>query len=140
MTRRNLLATAELALTASALTAAVYVLGDAAYRPGSVRWTPIAAAGCLTALSFVALAAVLFVGRAALLLSADAVRARRWRREAPPSSARHRPQPGAGSRPAAPVDGRHARAMAVSVAAQLPQTLPMPALDDTVVMAPVGAS
>jgi hypothetical protein len=70
-----------------------------------------------------------------------------------------RPRPSEGSRPVAPVDGRHARAMAAVAAemppsrprtsvygasqaarsaTQLPQTQPLPALDDTVVMAAVG--
>jgi hypothetical protein len=154
MTRRDILTATELALTASALSAAVYTLGAAAYRPGSVQWVPIATVGCLTALSFVGFAALLFVGRAALLLSADAVQA--WRatadqralrqelRNLPPS---RRPMRGQGVRPIVPGDGRHARAMA-AVAAEMPRsrprttagdaaTLPLPALDDTAVMAAV---
>lgn len=91
MTRREILAAVELAMAASALSAAVYGLVRASYNPyAAVQWVPIAIVGCGTALALVGLAAVLFVGRTALLLSADMVRARRWRRMAPPSSARHR--------------------------------------------------
>ena len=87
MTRRDLLTAAELTLSTSALTAAVYGLVRAAYDPyAAVRWVPVAIVVAGTALSFVGLAAVLFVGRAALLLAADAVQA--WRdRQAPPPSA-----------------------------------------------------
>lgn len=88
MTRRDLLTAAELTLSTSALTAAVYGLIDAAYDPyAAVRWVPVAIVGAGTALSFVGLAAVLFVGRAALLLAGDAVRAQRDRQAPPPPSA-----------------------------------------------------
>lgn len=127
MTRRNILTAVELALTASALSAAVYGLVRAAYDPyAPVQWVPVAIVGAVTALAFVGLAAALAVGHAALMLSGDAVRELRRRRAAPPSM--RRPRPGTGSRPAAPGDGRHARAMA-AVAAQPTHdghTVPMP--------------
>lgn len=67
-----------------------------------------------------------------------------WARTAPYRRARAalyrptgRPQPGSGSRPAAPVSGRHARTEAVApVRDGWTQTLP--ALDDTLVMAAAG--
>lgn len=91
MNRRDLLTAAELTLATAALAAAVYGLVAAASNPrAAVQWAPVVAAGAVVAAALVGLAAVLFVGRAALLLSADAVRAWRWRRAAPPSSARHR--------------------------------------------------
>lgn len=91
MSRRDILTAVELTMAASALTAGTYGLVRAAYDPyAAVQWVPIAIIGAGTALALVGLAAVLFVGRAALLLSADAVRAWRWRRSAPPSTARHR--------------------------------------------------
>jgi hypothetical protein len=144
VTRRDILTAAELVLTTSALSAAVYALGGAAYRPGSVQWGPIALVGIVTALSFVAFAALLFVGRAALLLSADQRALRQELRNLPPS---RRPMRGQGVRPIVPGDGRHARAMA-AVAAEMPRsrprttagdaaTLPLPALNDTAVMAAV---
>lgn len=124
--RRTILTAAELALTTSALSAAVYGLVHAAYDPAApVAWVPVAIVGAVTALAFVGLAATLAVGHAALLLGGDAVRELRRRRAAPPST---RPRPGTGSRPAAPGDGRHARAMA-AVAAQPTHdghTVPMP--------------
>ena len=87
MTRREILTVAELAMTASALSAATYGLVRAAYDPyAAVTWVPIAIVGTGTALAFVGLAATLFVGKAALLLAGDAVRARRDA-EAPPPSA-----------------------------------------------------
>ncbi len=139
MTRRDILTAAELALTASALSAATYGLVRAAYDPyAAVQWVPVAIVGLGVTLSLVGLAAVLFVGRAALLLSADAVQAVRARRKAPPSKT-SRPRPGEGVRPVAPVDGRHARAMAVSVAAQMPATVPMPVVGDTVRLSAVGS-
>ena len=86
MTRRDLLTAVELTLSTSALTATVYGLVRAAYDPyAAVRWVPVAIVGAGTALSILGLATVLFVGRAALLLAGDAVRA--WRAVTPPPSA-----------------------------------------------------
>lgn len=80
MTRRELLTAVELAMAASALTATVYGLVRAAYDPyAAVTWVPIAIVGAATAGAIAGLAAVLFVGRAALLLAADAVQFRRDR-------------------------------------------------------------
>lgn len=130
MSRRSILTAVELAMTASALSAATYGLVRASYDPyAAVQWVPVVVVGIGTALALVGLAAVLFVGRAALLLSADAADARRWRR---PPSQRGRQRPGTGSRPTAPVDGRHARAMA-AVAAQPA----LPARDGQTVRMPV---
>lgn len=85
--KRTTVSLIELVLVTAALSAAVYVLGDAAYQPGAVKWTPIAAIGTLTALSFTGLAAVLYVGRAALSLAARQF-ARRPPAAKPPSPAR----------------------------------------------------
>jgi hypothetical protein len=112
MTRRMVLTTVELAMAASALTAATYGLVGAAYDPAAVQWVPIALVGLGTALSFVGLAAALFVGRAGLLLAADAVQARRDDEVPPPSASAPlwRPRPAdevAINAYAAPGTGRH---------------------------------
>lgn len=81
MSRRDILTAAELTLTAAALAAAVYGLVRASYDPyAAVQWVPIAIVGTGTALAIVGLAAVLFAGRAGLLLGADAYAALKLRR------------------------------------------------------------
>lgn len=136
MSRRDILTAAELAMAASALVATTYGLVAAAYTPGArVQWASVAIAGVLTALSLVGLAAILFVGRAALLLAPDAVQAlrdaagRRARRKASPPSAAAplwRPRPAdeqAGDADAAPGTGRHGRgAVAPKLASAGPKT------------------
>lgn len=125
MTRRIVLTAVELALTASALTAAVYGLVRAAYDPyAPVQWVPIAVVGAGTALSFVGLAAVLFVGRAALLLAADTVHARQAAVTPPPSASAPLWRPRTADEQAitayaAPGTGRRG----------LPRTLPLPVED-----------
>ena len=121
MTRRELLTVAELAMTASALSAATYGLVRAAYDPyAAVEWVPVAIVGAGTALAFVGLAAVLFVGKTALLLAGDAVQARRDALAPPPSAS-------------APLWPRVADAQAIEAYAApgtgrrgLPTTLPLP--------------
>lgn len=72
MSRRAVLAAAELILAAAALSAAVYGLVRAAYDPyAAVTWVPIATVGAGTALALVGTAALLFGGRVALALAAE---------------------------------------------------------------------
>lgn len=74
MSRRAVLAAAELILAASALSAAVYGLVRAAYDPyAAVTWVPVAAAGCIVAAALTTVAALLFAGRVALALGAEAL-------------------------------------------------------------------
>lgn len=132
MSRRAVLSAVELALAASALSAAVYGLVRAAYDPyAAVQWVPIAIVGTVTALAFVGLAALLFVGRTALLLApdaAEAVRVRRQRRAAPPSSrppmSDERRNRAAEHRSRGAAEQQHAAAMAAVAAEPMqPQTI-----------------
>jgi hypothetical protein len=70
----------ELAAVTSALAVAVVLLGDAAYRPGSIAWTPAVLAGAITALALAFIAAALFVGWLAVDAAQNAKRAWRLRR------------------------------------------------------------
>lgn len=97
MTRQNIIAAVALTLLAAALTAAVYALGSAVCNPrAAVQWAVPAEAGAVTALILVGLAAVLFVGRAGLLLAADAVEAHRRNRAVREARARLEAQLGHG--------------------------------------------
>jgi hypothetical protein len=87
MTRRAVLAAVELAMAASASTAATYGLIVASYDPyAAVTWVPIVVIGLGTAAVIGVVAALLFVGRAALLLAGGAVQARRDAEVPPPSA------------------------------------------------------
>jgi hypothetical protein len=115
MSRRDVLTAIELTLAASALTAGTYGLVIAAYDPyAAVTWVPIVAMGLGTAAAITVAAAVLFVGRAALLLAADAVQVRRDAAVPPPSASAPlgRPRPAdeqAIDAYATPGTGRHGR-------------------------------
>lgn len=86
MKRRDLLTAAELVMAASALVAATYGLIVASYDPyAAVEWVPIVAMGLGTAAIITIVAALLFAGRAALLLADSAVRAR-MQTPVPPSA------------------------------------------------------
>jgi len=81
MSRRNILTAVELVMAASALAAATYALIRAVCNPhAAVQWAPVDAAGAGTALLLVGLAALLFAGRAGLLLAVDATDALRRNR------------------------------------------------------------